>query len=79
MQRPHCLVTMWGREYYRTDSGRLYLEVSLFLPVRVTWRGGTDGLSSSPHGSPRYESTSSMTRVINKEEAELVGQEEGVD
>jgi hypothetical protein len=31
--RPHCLATMWGREYCRTGIGRVYLEGRLACPA----------------------------------------------
>ena len=41
--RPQCLAKMWGREYCRTGSGRVYLEDRLVCPeVQPGWEEQAD-------------------------------------
>ena len=77
--RPHCLTTMWGREYCRTGSGRVYLKGRMACP-EVQPGGEEQAICRAVHmGVPDTRQPRRWHRAINKEEAELVGQPEGED
>jgi len=75
--RPHCLATMWGRKYCRTGSGRVYLEGRLACPV-VQCGSEEHAVSRAVHmGVPDTKQLRQWHRAINRDETDLVGQQEG--